>query len=152
MAQSLVNERRLDEALGKLLAIPEEARGVEANFAIGRVYALNTLGNVAGALLPGLVLLHWFGVQRGILVMAGLNASVGFVILLTRPVRPATLRWAAPAFVVGVALLNAAVVETVRILLERGIEPPVFRSANLDHSDEHNQRLMKRYAGRLTYL
>ena len=54
--------------------------------------------------------------------------------------------------VVGVALLNAAVVETVRILLERGIEPPVFRSANLDHSDEHNQRLMKRYAGRLTYL
>lgn len=54
--------------------------------------------------------------------------------------------------VVGAALLNAAVVETVRILLERGIEPPVFRSANLDHSDEHNQRLMKRYAGRLTYL
>jgi uncharacterized phosphosugar-binding protein len=54
--------------------------------------------------------------------------------------------------VVGAALLNAAVVETVHILLERGIEPPVFRSANLDHSDEHNQRLMNRYAGRLTYL
>lgn len=54
--------------------------------------------------------------------------------------------------VVGVALLNAAVVETVRILLERGIEPPVFRSANLDNSDEHNKRLMNRYAGRLTYL
>jgi uncharacterized phosphosugar-binding protein len=54
--------------------------------------------------------------------------------------------------VVGTALLNAAVVETVRILLERGIDPPVFRSANLDNSDEHNQRLMDRYAGRLTYL
>ena len=54
--------------------------------------------------------------------------------------------------VVGTALLNGAVVETVHILLERGIEPPVFRSANLDHSDEHNQRLMKRYAGRLSYL
>jgi tetratricopeptide (TPR) repeat protein len=39
VAQSLVNERRLDEALGRLLAIPEEARGVEGNFAIGRVYA-----------------------------------------------------------------------------------------------------------------
>ena len=54
--------------------------------------------------------------------------------------------------VVGAALLNATVVETVHILLERGIEPPVFRSANLDNSDEHNQRLMKRYAGRLSYL
>lgn len=54
--------------------------------------------------------------------------------------------------VVGAALLNAVAVETVRVLLERGIEPPVFRSANLDGSDEHNRRLMNRYAGRLTYL
>jgi tetratricopeptide (TPR) repeat protein len=38
VAQSLVNERRLDEALGRLLAIPEEQRGAEGNFAIGRVY------------------------------------------------------------------------------------------------------------------
>jgi tetratricopeptide (TPR) repeat protein len=38
VAQSLVNERRLDEALGRLLAIPEDERGVEGNFAIGRVY------------------------------------------------------------------------------------------------------------------
>ena len=58
----------------------------------------------------------------------------------------------ATSTVVGVALLNAVVVETVRILLERGEEPPVFRSANLDNSDEYNQRLMNRYAGRLTYL
>jgi uncharacterized phosphosugar-binding protein len=54
--------------------------------------------------------------------------------------------------VVGAFLLNAAVVETVRLLLEKGIEPPVFRSANLDGSDQHNQRLMARYSGRLTYL
>jgi uncharacterized phosphosugar-binding protein len=54
--------------------------------------------------------------------------------------------------VVGAALMNAVVVETVRILLDRGIQPPVFRSANLDHSDEHNRQLMDRYAGRLTYL
>jgi tetratricopeptide (TPR) repeat protein len=39
VAQSLVHARRFDEALGRLLAIPEEKRGVEANFAIGRVYA-----------------------------------------------------------------------------------------------------------------
>jgi uncharacterized phosphosugar-binding protein len=58
----------------------------------------------------------------------------------------------ATSTVVGAVLLNAAVVESVRILLERGIEPPIFRSANLDGSDEHNQRLMDRYSGRLTYL
>jgi tetratricopeptide (TPR) repeat protein len=39
VAQSLVHERRFDEALGRLLAIPEEKRGAEGNFAIGRVYA-----------------------------------------------------------------------------------------------------------------
>jgi len=39
VAQSLVHERRFDEALGRLLAIPEEKRGAEGNFAIGRIYA-----------------------------------------------------------------------------------------------------------------
>lgn len=39
VAQSLVQERRFDEALGRLLAIPEEKRGAEGYFAIGRVYA-----------------------------------------------------------------------------------------------------------------
>lgn len=62
------------------------------------------------------------------------------------------LRTGATSTVVGAALLNAAVVETVRILLERGLEPPVFRSANLDGSEEHNKQLMRRYSGRLTYL
>jgi len=38
VAQSLVHERRFDEALGRLLAVPEEKRGSEGNFAIGRVY------------------------------------------------------------------------------------------------------------------
>ena len=39
VAQSLVRDRRSDEALGRLLAIPEEQRGADGNFAIGRVYA-----------------------------------------------------------------------------------------------------------------
>ena len=39
VAQSLVQDRRFDEALGRLLAIPEEKRGADGNFAIGRVYA-----------------------------------------------------------------------------------------------------------------
>jgi spermidine synthase len=51
---------------------------------VGRIYAVNTLGNVVGALLPGLVLLNWLGIQKGILAMAALNATIGFVILFTR--------------------------------------------------------------------
>ncbi len=54
--------------------------------------------------------------------------------------------------VVGAALMNAVMVETVRFLAQRGVEPPVFRSANLDGSEESNQRWMDYYRSRLTYL
>ena len=51
---------------------------------VGRVYAINTLGNVLGALLPGFFLLNWLGIQKGILTMAILNVGLGFVILFLR--------------------------------------------------------------------
>lgn len=54
--------------------------------------------------------------------------------------------------VIGAALLNALVVEIVERLLQRGIEPPVFLSANLDAGDAHNKRLLDKYKGRLNYL
>ncbi len=51
---------------------------------VGRVYAINTLGNVLGALLPGFILLNWLGIQRGILAMAVLNVTLGFLVLFLR--------------------------------------------------------------------
>jgi uncharacterized phosphosugar-binding protein len=54
--------------------------------------------------------------------------------------------------VVGAALMNALVVETVARLLDRGVEPPVFVSANLDGSDEKNRRWLEHYGPRLTYM
>ncbi len=54
--------------------------------------------------------------------------------------------------VVGAALVNAIVAEACAILLERGVAPPVFMSANLDGGDAHNARLMERYKGRVLYL
>jgi len=54
--------------------------------------------------------------------------------------------------VVGSSLMNAIVVETSRILLARGLEPPIFRSANLDGSESSNQRWMDHYSSRLLYL
>jgi len=55
---------------------------------VGKIYAINTLGNVLGALLPGFFLLNWLGIQKGILAMAALNATLGFVILSLRLLRP----------------------------------------------------------------
>ncbi|MCS7300163.1 MAG: SIS domain-containing protein [Fimbriimonadales bacterium] len=54
--------------------------------------------------------------------------------------------------VLGAALANAIVAEACAIMLERGMTPPVFMSANLDGGDAHNARLMERYRGRVLYL
>lgn len=54
--------------------------------------------------------------------------------------------------VVGAALMNALIVETAKLLVERGIDPPIFRSANIDNSDESNQKWMDHYGARLLYL
>ncbi|MDX1267661.1 MAG: fused MFS/spermidine synthase, partial [Oceanisphaera sp.] len=57
---------------------------LETGTAVGRTYAVNTLGNVLGALLPGLVLLNWLGIQKGILAMATVNVGVGGIVLFMR--------------------------------------------------------------------
>lgn len=54
--------------------------------------------------------------------------------------------------VTGAAIVNAVVVRTAELLLERTGDMPVFMSANLDGGDEHNQRWLEHYKGRLTYL
>jgi len=49
-------------------------------------------------------------------------------------------------------LINSIFVQTDQNLVSRGIEPPVLISANLDGTDEHNNRLMQRYRGRVIGL
>lgn len=51
----------------------------------------------------------------------------------------------------GAAILNAVVVRTVELLFQRTGNAPVFISANIDGGDEHNQRWLEHYRGRLTY-
>ncbi len=51
--------------------------------------------------------------------------------------------------VAGLFILHTIIVQTVQNLLERGIQPPVFMSGNLDGSDEYNNRLMARYQKRV---
>jgi uncharacterized phosphosugar-binding protein len=53
---------------------------------------------------------------------------------------------------VGSALLQGLMVEVSGRLLERGIEPPIFLSGNLDHGDARNRELLDRYRDRLSYI
>lgn len=54
--------------------------------------------------------------------------------------------------VTGCAIVNAIAVETVSQLLGRGIEPPVFMSANLDGGDAYNARMLAQHKDRIHYL
>ncbi len=51
---------------------------------VGKIYAINTLGNVLGALLPGLLIMPLIGIQKGILLMAALNVGLGIVLVFSR--------------------------------------------------------------------
>ncbi|MEA3401980.1 MAG: SIS domain-containing protein [Armatimonadota bacterium] len=54
--------------------------------------------------------------------------------------------------VLGCAVVNAVVAQVVANLVERGVDPPVFVSANMPGGDEHNQRLLAENADRIFYM
>jgi uncharacterized phosphosugar-binding protein len=52
----------------------------------------------------------------------------------------------------GIAIVNTLATEVVRHLVDLGIDPPVFMSANLDGGDEYNARLLAENRERIHYL
>jgi len=54
--------------------------------------------------------------------------------------------------IAGAAILNAVIVQTVANLIERGIDPPIYMSGNLDGGDEYNRQMLERYRDRIHYL
>ncbi|MEF3305019.1 SIS domain-containing protein [Paenibacillus sp. GYB003] len=54
--------------------------------------------------------------------------------------------------VVGATILNAVFAQAIADLAERGIEPPVYLSGNIDGADAHNEALIARYRGRIPLL
>ncbi|MED3962663.1 SIS domain-containing protein [Niallia taxi] len=54
--------------------------------------------------------------------------------------------------VVGAVIINAILAESVKILADKGIEPPVFLSGNMDGADEHNSKLVEKYKKRIRLL
>jgi uncharacterized phosphosugar-binding protein len=54
--------------------------------------------------------------------------------------------------VMGAAVLNAVFVEAAGLLAANGVEPPVYRSANMPGAAEHNRDLVERYRTRVKHL
>jgi len=54
--------------------------------------------------------------------------------------------------VLGVAVVNAIACQTIAHLVERGIDPPIYISANMPGGDEHNARLLAENAERIHYM
>ena len=54
--------------------------------------------------------------------------------------------------VLGAALINLVMTETVRLLLERSVMPPVFASANTDEGDKANKAVIAEYKRRIRIL
>jgi len=52
----------------------------------------------------------------------------------------------AASTVLGAALMNAVMLEAAQYMLDKGAEPPVLISQNLDGGMEHNQKLLERYS------
>jgi len=51
--------------------------------------------------------------------------------------------------VIGLYILHSIIVQAIQNLKDDGVDPPVFRSGNLDGSDEVNKKLLKKYHGRV---
>jgi uncharacterized phosphosugar-binding protein len=47
--------------------------------------------------------------------------------------------------ITGAFIINEVMMSAAKWLVEKGVEPPVFKSANLDGSKEHNAQLRNRY-------
>jgi uncharacterized phosphosugar-binding protein len=60
-----------------------------------------------------------------------------------------TFKSGATSTVIGASIVQAITVQAAALLAERGIEPPVFISANLPQGDAHNKAIIKRYRSRL---
>ncbi len=68
------------------------------------------------------------------------------------PVPGSRHKMAPVSTIASCAIANALVVATVEALVKRGIEPPVFQSANIEGGDAFNARLLEQHRDRIHYL
>lgn len=54
--------------------------------------------------------------------------------------------------VIGCTIVNMLLIRTVEYLLEMGVEPPIFHSANVDGGSEFNDILFEKYKDQIHYM
>lgn len=54
--------------------------------------------------------------------------------------------------IIGCTIVNMILIRTVEYLIELGIDPPVFRSANVDGGAEFNKIIFERYKDQIHYM
>ncbi|MGG6314162.1 SIS domain-containing protein [Paenibacillus macerans] len=78
------------------------------------------------------------------------NYAVKGDAVLTHPGLP--VPFAPTSTVIGAAVLNGIFAEAIAVMIEKGFEPPVFLSGNIDGADDRNGRLVERYRDRIPLL
>jgi spermidine synthase len=93
---------------GRILVRGPSATGTS----VGRLYAVNTLGCVAGAAVAGFALVPWLGIQKSILLLCGSQVLLGLVLILRAPDLSSRhkVAWALP--VAALLLVSVGVLPT----------------------------------------
>ncbi|GIP33831.1 SIS domain-containing protein [Paenibacillus sp. J2TS4] len=78
------------------------------------------------------------------------NYAVKGDAVLTHPGLP--IPFTPTSTVIGAAILNGILAQAIVKMIERGFEPPVFLSGNIDGADAHNNGLIERYRERIPLL
>jgi len=99
---------------------------------LGRIYAVNTLGSIAGSLAPMLFMVTAFGTQKSIYLTAGLVTAVGLVVLLASGAKRRFLLSG------GAAAAAAAAYAVLLELLPANLNQEVFFSDPV-HEGSHNE-------------
>jgi spermidine synthase len=75
---------------------------------VGRLYAVNTLGCMAGAAVTGFALIPWLGIHKAIVLLCGSQVLLGLVVILSAPELPLRRRfaWAAPTAALVLVLVG----------------------------------------------
>jgi uncharacterized phosphosugar-binding protein len=62
------------------------------------------------------------------------------------------LSFGSTSTILGMSIMNSVMVGAIQQLIERGLQAPVFKSGNVDGSDEWNQSLIDKYKLRIPIL
>ena len=115
---------------------------------VGTAYAANTVGNIAGAMTAGFILIPFLGIQAGVTVAAGANVAVGAAALALAPGGSARRRRAAVGLLLAFPILAAWIprwdqqlmVSGVTVYADRLVQPGSARDRL--HADRSTRRLL----------